>query len=158
MGLRKGRCTIWSTWVPQCSVLRKSVGGADLDSLAAAAVHNAAVSASSWPKSKRCGRRRWRGRCWRGLSLFQESICIQGLQREFIKVVRSYKEKHRPSSYSIYITTKASQNTFCFQAVILISSISPAASESCSSLKNCRMACVLPKRFSNLPNCTWCYQ
>lgn len=46
------------------SVLGKPAGGADLDSLAAAAVHNAAVSASSWPKNQRCRRRRrWRGRC-----------------------------------------------------------------------------------------------
>lgn len=35
----------------KCSVLGKSVGGADLDSLAAAAVHNAAVRAPSRPKS-----------------------------------------------------------------------------------------------------------
>lgn len=61
----------------------------DLDSLAAAAVDDAAVSASSWPESKGGGRRRgrWRGGCWRGLPLLQESVCVQGLQRELIEVV-----------------------------------------------------------------------
>lgn len=85
----------------ECSVLWKSVGGADLDSLAAAAVHNAAVSASSWPESKWCGRRgrRWRGGRWWGLSLFQKSICIQGLQREFVKVVCSCKRETQSILY-----------------------------------------------------------
>lgn len=82
------------------------MGGTDLDSLAAAAVHNATVGASSWPKGKGCRRRRWRGGCWGGLSLLQESICIQGLQREFIKVVCGWKEKQKTSSCSTYITTR----------------------------------------------------
>lgn len=80
-----------------------------MDSLAAAAVHNAAVGASSWPKGKGCRRRRrrrWRSGCRGGLSLLQESIRIQGLQREFIKVVCGWKEKHKTSSYSTYITTR----------------------------------------------------
>lgn len=81
-----------------------------MDSPAAAAVDDAAVSASSCPKSKGCGRRRggWRGGCWRGLALLQESVCIQGLQRELIEVVCGYKEKHKTSSCRIYITPKAS--------------------------------------------------
>jgi len=47
MGTRKERCTISNTLVPQafcaCEISRNS--------LATAAVHNAAVGASSWPKS-----------------------------------------------------------------------------------------------------------
>lgn len=108
-GLRIGRCPLWST-VPQVFTDWEISRRQDLDSLAAAAVDNAAVSASSWPESKGCGRRRgrWRGGCWRGLALLQERVCIQRLQRELIEVVCGYKEKHRTSSCSIYITAKAS--------------------------------------------------